>query len=48
MKNYLQFEEDDWERTERNWTAWWQGEIGSAHGDDRDDGRPPLFPRHVE
>ena len=27
MKSYLQFEEKDWERTERNWTAWWEGEL---------------------
>ena len=27
MKSYLQFDEKDWERTERNWTAWWRGEL---------------------
>ena len=27
MKDYLQFDERDWERTERNWTAWWEGEL---------------------
>ena len=27
MKSFLQFDENDWERTERNWTAWWQGEL---------------------
>ncbi len=27
MKNYLQFDDGDWERTERRWTAWWQGEL---------------------
>ena len=27
MKSYLQFDERDWERTERNWTAWWESEI---------------------
>ena len=27
MKSYRQFDEKDWERTERNWTAWWQGEL---------------------
>lgn len=27
MKSYLHFDDKDWARTERNWTAWWQGEL---------------------
>ena len=27
MKSFLQFDEKDWARTERNWTAWWLGEL---------------------
>jgi hypothetical protein len=26
MKSYLQFDDKDWDRIERNWTAWWHGE----------------------
>ena len=48
MKSYLQFDEEDWERTERNWTAWWEGELDRPMVDDRDDGRRRYSPRHVE
>ena len=27
MTAALEFTASDWERTERNWTAWWRGEI---------------------
>lgn len=27
MKSYLQFDAGDWARIERDWTAWWRGEL---------------------